>query len=84
MEYLFSTGETREPVVGTNIFHNFYSIIWETSFYSKIRTETARLTRISTQGSSNGSGAAVGAYEWLDITIGSDSKTTFETYLHRS
>ncbi|KAL8938544.1 MAG: hypothetical protein Q9216_003830 [Gyalolechia sp. 2 TL-2023] len=28
----------------------------------------------SSGGSSNGSGAAVAAYEWLDITIGSDSK----------
>ena len=29
----------------------------------------------SSGGSSNGSGAAVAAYEWLDITIGSDSKS---------
>lgn len=29
----------------------------------------------SSGGSSNGSGAAVAAYEWVDITIGSDSKT---------
>ena len=29
----------------------------------------------SSGGSSNGSGAAVAAYEWMDITIGSDSKT---------
>ena len=28
----------------------------------------------SSGGSSNGSGAAVAAYEWVDITIGSDSK----------
>ena len=28
----------------------------------------------SSGGSSNGSGAAIGAYEWLDIAIGSDSK----------
>ena len=28
----------------------------------------------SSAGSSNGSGAAVAAYEWLDIAIGSDSK----------
>lgn len=28
----------------------------------------------SSGGSSNGSGAAISAYEWLDITIGSDSK----------
>ena len=27
----------------------------------------------SSGGSSNGSGAAIGAYEWLDIAIGSDS-----------
>ena len=30
----------------------------------------------SSGGSSNGSGAAIAAYEWLDSTIGSDSKTT--------
>lgn len=30
----------------------------------------------SSGGSSNGSGAAIAAYDWLDITIGSDSKRT--------
>ena len=29
---------------------------------------------LSTGGSSNGSGAAFAAYDWLDIAIGSDSK----------
>lgn len=31
----------------------------------------------SSGGSSNGSGAAIAAYDWLDITIGSDSKIPF-------
>lgn len=34
----------------------------------------------SSAGSSNGSGAAIGAYEWLDIAIGSDSKMPLKTH----
>lgn len=32
-------------------------------------------------GSSSGSGAAIGAYEWLDIAIGTDSKFNLYRYL---
>lgn len=34
----------------------------------------------SSGGSSNGSGAAIAAYEWLDITIGSDCKITINNH----
>lgn len=33
---------------------------------------------LSAGGSSNGSGAAISTYEWLDIAIGSDSKSSLE------